>query len=61
MSIPLPTAGGSKTEFKSKCDLYDGNPGTSGLCQGWNTKTKTCTRRDDEFGKTCDGFGRFPE
>ncbi len=60
MSIPLPNAGNSENEFKSKCEIYDGNASTAGLCQGWITKTKICMRRDDELGKTCDGYGKFP-
>ena len=59
MAIPLPNVD-KKTEFKSKCELYDGDAGTSGLCKGWITRTNTCTRRSDEMGKTCDGYGKFP-
>ncbi|MHA2032321.1 MAG: hypothetical protein ACW99A_13960 [Candidatus Kariarchaeaceae archaeon] len=59
MAIPLPNVD-KKAEFKSKCELYDGDAGTSGLCKGWITKTTTCTRRNDEMGKTCDGYGKFP-
>ncbi|MHA2248831.1 MAG: hypothetical protein ACXAD7_00650 [Candidatus Kariarchaeaceae archaeon] len=60
MSIPLPTAGGTQEEFKSKCELFDGDASTSGLCKGWITSTSKCMRREDELGNTCDGFGRFP-
>ncbi|MHA2502316.1 MAG: hypothetical protein ACXAE3_05565 [Candidatus Kariarchaeaceae archaeon] len=60
MSIPLPNAGGKKTEYKSICDKYDGTAGTTGLCNGWITATSTCTRRSDELGKSCDGMGKFP-
>ncbi len=60
MSIPLPKTGGDEEKFKSKCELYDGDSTTSGLCKGFITKTNMCTRREDELGKTCDGFGRFP-
>jgi len=59
MSIPLPSVD-KKTDYSSKCDMYDGDAGTSGLCKGWITKTSHCTRRDDEMGKTCDGYGKFP-
>ncbi len=59
MSIPLPSPGVDKEKFVSKCELYDGDSSTSGLCKGWITKTSTCVRRDDDLGKSCDGFGRF--
>ena len=58
--VPLPMAGKDEEKYKSKCELYDGNAETSGLCSGWVTKTSHCIKRDDELGKTCDGFGKFP-
>ncbi|MDH5403427.1 MAG: hypothetical protein OEZ01_15110 [Candidatus Heimdallarchaeota archaeon] len=58
--IPLPNAGGKTENYTSACDKFDGNASTGGLCNGWITKTSTCTRRNDEFGQNCDGYGKFP-
>jgi len=59
MSIPLPSVQGEKKEYKSDCELYDGNAESSGLCFGWVTKNSTCMRRDDDVGKRCDGYGNI--
>ncbi len=56
MSIPTPSSSGSHTDFKSKCELYDGDDSTAGYCKGWVTATKKCMRRDDDAGKACDGI-----
>ncbi|RMG38698.1 MAG: hypothetical protein D6732_05070 [Methanobacteriota archaeon] len=60
MSIPLPNVSKDKDEnFKSECELYDGNKESAGLCYGWVTKTGKCMRRDDDIAKRCDGFGNI--
>ena len=61
MSIPTPAKKEDDDQFVSKCDLYDGTGSTAGVCQGFITSTQKCIRRDDELGRTCDGFGKFPE
>ncbi len=56
MSIPLPNSSGGFTTYTSKCDKYDGDDSTAGICKGYVTATNKCMRRDDEMGKTCNGI-----
>ena len=60
MSIPSPAKKDVDEQFVSKCELYDGSVETAGVCKGYITSTQKCIRRDDELGRTCDGFGKFP-
>jgi hypothetical protein len=59
VSIPTPATKEDEAQFVSKCELYDGSAETAGVCQGYITSTQKCIRRDDELGRTCDGFGKF--
>ena len=59
MSIPLPSVEGGNKEYKSDCEMYDGNAETGGLCNGWVTKNSTCMRRNDDVASKCDGYGNI--